>query len=301
MTDRAEGTVTQSSVEANGLTFGYLEAGDAGAPLALCLHGFPDSARTWRHLLPSLAAEGYRAVAPWLRGYAPTTVPEDGHYQSAVIGLDACALHEALGGGGDAVLIGHDWGALAAYSAVHDPTTRWRRLVAMAVPPPAALAGAFLSYEQLRRSWYMFFFQHPLAEMAVPMDDLAFLDRLWADWSPGYDASDDLPHVKDALRDPANLAAALGYYRATLSGTGLDSRPEVEALQAAANGTPPLPTLYLHGRNDGCMGAEVVEGAAAVLTHEGSRVELVDGTGHFLHLERPDVVDRLILDFLAAG
>lgn len=301
MTDRSEETVTQGSVEANGLTFAYLAAGDAGAPLALCLHGFPDSAWTWRHLLPSLAAEGYRAVAPWLRGYAPTTVPDDGRYQSAVIGLDACGLNRALGGDDEAVLIGHDWGALAAYSAVHHPDTRWRRLVAMAVPPPATLAGAFLSYDQLRRSWYMFFFQHPLAEMAVPMDDLAFIDRLWADWSPGYDAADDMRHVKDALRDPANLAAALGYYRATLSGAGLDPRPEVEALQAAANGTPPLPTLYLHGRTDGCMGIESAEGAAAVLAHDGSRVEVVDGAGHFLHLEQPDVVNRLILDFLAAG
>ena len=67
--------------------------------LALCLHGFPDSAWTWRHLLPSLAAAGYRAVAPWLRGYAPTTVPTDGHYQAGMLGLDACALHQALGGG----------------------------------------------------------------------------------------------------------------------------------------------------------------------------------------------------------
>ncbi|HEX6416965.1 MAG TPA: alpha/beta hydrolase [Acidimicrobiales bacterium] len=298
MTGSWEGTVAQGRVEVDGLTVAYLAAGEVGAPLALCLHGFPDSAWTWRHLLPSLAAEGYRAVAPWLRGYAPTTVPDDGHYQSAVLGLDACALHATLGGGDDAVLIGHDWGALAAYAAVHHPATRWRRLVAMAVPPPATLATAFLSYDQLRRSWYMFFFQHPLAEMAVAADDLAFVDRLWADWSPGYDAAEDLPHAKDALRDPANLAAALGYYRATLGGVGLDTRAEVEYLQAASNGPPPLPTLYLHGRTDGCMGAELVEGAAAALAHGGSRVELVDDAGHFLHLERPDAVNRLVLDFL---
>jgi pimeloyl-ACP methyl ester carboxylesterase len=291
--------VIEGTIEANGLRFGYLAAGDRG-PLALCLHGFPDSAWTWRHLLPALAGAGFRAVAPWLRGYAPTEVPADGCYQTAMLGLDAGALHDALGGDGDAVLIGHDWGAFAGYAAVHDtsPTARWRRLVALAVPPPAAIAGDFFSYDQLHRSWYMFFFQHPLAEAAVAQDDLAFVDRLWADWSPGYDATDDLPHVRDALRDPANLAAALGYYRATLGNVGLSSDPAVTALQNAAFAPPPLPTLYLHGRDDGCMGADLAALAAPFLSHEGSQVEVVDGTGHFLHLERPDEVNRLVLDFV---
>jgi pimeloyl-ACP methyl ester carboxylesterase len=310
--------VIEGTIEANGLRFGYLAAGDRG-PLALCLHGFPDSAWTWRHLLPALADAGFRAVAPWLRGYAPSEVPADGCYQTAMLGLDAGALHDALDGDGDAVLIGHDWGAFAGYAAVHDTSpappraepggpppaadagssSRWRRLVALAVPPPAAIAGDFFSYDQLQRSWYMFFFQHPLAEAAVAQDDLAFVDRLWADWSPGYDATDDLPHVKDALRDPVNLAAALGYYRATLGNVGLSSDPAVTALQNAAFAPPPLPTLYLHGRDDGCMGADLASLATPFLSHEGSRVEIVDGTGHFLHLERPDEVNRLVLDFVA--
>jgi pimeloyl-ACP methyl ester carboxylesterase len=300
--------ITEGRVEANGVTFAYLAAGDEGAPLALCLHGFPDTARTWRHLLPLLAERGYRAVAPWLRGYAPTTVPGTPHYQSAVLVLDAVALHEALGGssggsgsGSPGVLIGHDWGALAAYAAVQHPSAPWRRLVTMAVPPIGAVSQGFFSYDQLRRSWYMFFFQHPLAEMAVPLDDLAFIERLWADWSPGYDAGEDLAYVKDALRDPANLAAALGYYRATLGGVGLSVDPEVTELQATADSkAPPVPTLYLHGRTDGCMGVELAQPAAAILTAEGSRVELVDDAGHFLHLERPDEVNRLILDFVGS-
>ena len=67
---------------ANGLTFGARTCGDEG-PLALCLHGFPDSAHTWDHLLPELAAAGFRAVAPWTRGYAPTDVPADGDYSGS--------------------------------------------------------------------------------------------------------------------------------------------------------------------------------------------------------------------------
>lgn len=298
MTDTGAGAVTQGSIRANGLDVGYLSAGEPGAPLALCLHGFPDSAWTWRYLLPALADEGYHAVAPWLRGYAPTSVPADGHYQSAVLGLDACALHAALGGGDDAVLIGHDWGALAAYAAVHEPSTTWRRLVTMAVPPPATLASAFFSYDQLQRSWYMFFFQHPLADMAVPLGDLDFIDRLWADWSPGFPADEERAHAKDALGDPSNLAAALGYYRATLSNVGLSSDPDVVALQEASGRPVPVPCLYLHGRTDGCMGAELAGSVGAFLPVEGSRVEVVDDAGHFLHLERPDVVNKLVLDFL---
>ena len=288
--------ITEGRITANDLDFGYLEEGTG--PLALCLHGFPDSAWTWRHLLPALADAGFRAVAPFMRGYAPTAVPSDGRYQTAVLGLDAGALHEALGGDNDAVIVGHDWGAMATYIAANHEPERWARVVTMAVPPAGAVAGGFLTYQQLKKSWYMFFFQHGLSDVVVGMGDLAFIDGLWADWSPGYDRSADVPHVKDCLRDPANLAAALGYYRATLGGVGVD--PNLDSVQNAANDVTQQPTLYLHGRTDGCMGIEVAEAARGFLTSEGSRMEVVDDAGHFLHVERPDVVNPLIVDFLRA-
>lgn len=290
-------TMTEGEIEANGVQFTFLEQG--AGPLALLLHGFPDTAWTWRHLMGPLADAGYRAVAPYLRGYAPTTIPADGCYQSGAIATDANALHHALGGNEDAVLIGHDWGALATYPAAAHAPQRWRRVVTMAVPPPATVAQAFFSYDQLQRSWYMFFFQSPLADMAVPADDLAFIDRLWADWSPGYtDRAEDLARVKDSLRDPANLAAALGYYRATL-GDG-PRRPTYDAVEAAGGAPLPQPTLYLHGADDGCMGADLVDDSVlASLPAEGSRVEIVADAGHFLQLEQPETVNRLVVDFLA--
>src|SRR3954470_17433937 len=107
--------LSEGRIEANGLTFGYLEAGPADGPLALCLHGFPDTAHTWRHLMPVLVDAGFHAVAPFMRGYAPTDVPADGAYSIGALAMDACALHDVLGGGDDAVLIGHDWGAATAY------------------------------------------------------------------------------------------------------------------------------------------------------------------------------------------
>src|SRR5689334_24781966 len=104
-----------TTVQANGLEFGLLEAGSG--PLALCLHGFPDTAHTWRHLLPAPAGAWFHAVAPFMRGSAPTAIPADGATQLGALVADAVALHEVLGGDADAVLIGHDWGAGAAYGA----------------------------------------------------------------------------------------------------------------------------------------------------------------------------------------
>src|SRR6188508_461392 len=158
-----EGRITANDVE-----FAYLETG--AGPLALCLHGFPDSAWTYRFLLPALAGAGFRAVAPFMRGYAPTAVPADGRYQTAALALDACRLHEVLGGDEDAVIVGHDWGAMATYTAANHEPDRWRRVVTMAVPPSGAVANGFLKYRQLKKSWYMFFFQHGLADMVVGMD-----------------------------------------------------------------------------------------------------------------------------------
>jgi pimeloyl-ACP methyl ester carboxylesterase len=287
--------IIQQTVSANGVEFCILTAGEG--PLALCLHGFPDSAHGWRHLLPELAAAGHRAVAPFQRGYAPTSVPADGRFQSGVLGVDANALHEALGGGDDAVIIGHDWGASGAHAAAVLQPERWRTVVTMAVPPGPAIAMSFLgNFEQLKRSWYMFFFQHPLSDLVVPGNDMSFIDSIWRDWSPGYDGAEDLAYVKASLSDPAHLAAAMGYYRATL-GDGLKD-PALDEAQAATSTVPSQPLLYLHGRNDGCIGIEVAE-LAASMAPPNVTVEYVEDAGHFLHLERPEMVNARILDFLA--
>jgi pimeloyl-ACP methyl ester carboxylesterase len=283
-----------SSVAANGVEFAYLAAGPTGGPLALCLHGFPDTAHTWRHLLPVLAHAGYRAVAPWMRGYSPTAVPADGLYDTGTLADDANALHAALGGDDRAVLIGHDWGAAAAYGAGAAAPDRWRRVVAASVPPAGGMGRAFLSFDQLKRSWYMFYFQSPLAEVVVPLNEMEFIARLWADWSPGYDAATDVAHVREALGDGANLTAALGYYRATFGTSGGGGGGG-----GRGGGRLSQPTAYLHGADDGCISAEFAEGARAGLP-DGSRVEIVADAGHFLHLEQPEVVNALILDFLGS-
>ena len=292
------GTITQHSIQANDLNISYFAAGlDNDGPLAICLHGFPDSAHTWRHLLPQLADAGYRAVAPFLRGYAPTEVPSDGRFQTAASAMDALALRDALGGGADSVIIGHDWGAIITPIAANVRPEAFAKVVTMAVPPGNAVGAAFLSnLAQIKRSWYMFFFQHPFADFIVGANDLAYIDMLWADWSPGFDATEELALLKPSMRDPANLQAALGFYRATL-GAGYND-PALQSAQDLTSTIPPQPLLYLHGRTDGCMGIDVAEFAAAELT-SNARAHFVDGVGHFLHLEKPNEVNDIILSFLA--
>ena len=281
-------------VRARNIDFSYFECGSG--PLALCLHGFPDTAHSWLPLMERLAAAGYRCVAPFTRGYAPTQVPTDGCYQTATLAADAVALHEALGGDERAVIIGHDWGAPSAYGAAISAPDRWRRVVGMAVPPGPALGAAFLgNLDQLKRSWYMFFFQHPFADFVVGANDLAYIDMLWADWSPGFDSRGELELLKPSLRNPENLQAALGYYRATL-GAGFND-PDLQAAQDLSGAIPSQPLLYLHGRTDGCMGIEVAEAAVAEFPTTAT-ARFVDEVGHFLHLERPDDINALILDCL---
>jgi len=147
----------------------------------------------------------------------------------------------------------------------------------------------------------MFFFQLPLAAMAVQANDFAFIDKLWRDWSPGWEAPEGyLRAIKDILAAPGGLDAAIGYYRLLFNPLHHDSR--LADLEAAASGWVSIPTLYLHGGDDGCVGTDMVDAdGMKSLFPGGLEVEVIPGTGHFLHLEDPATVNRRIVEFLTAG
>lgn len=282
------------------MEFAVLEAGGVG-PLALCLHGFPDSAYTWRYLLPELADAGFHAVAPFMRGYAPSEVPSDGCYGVGALVADAVALHEALGGDERAVLIGHDFGAEAAYGAVAFAPERWRRLVTLSVPPAALDSVLFSDYAQLKRFFYLFLFRDPAASAyeVVAANNMEFIDHLWRDWSPDFDATEHLIQVKESLRNPDNLKAAIGYYGALVIRTKPNDVVAYSEEEQAVWQLADRPTLYLHGSDDGCIGANLIVDASENLAL-GSRVEVVQGVGHFLHVERAREINRLILSWIVA-
>jgi len=290
-------TPERLTLHVNGLDVAALAWGPAGGALVLCLHGYPDTARTWRHLGPFLAERGHRVVAPYMRGYAPTGLAPDGSYQVGALARDAALLRDALGGDERSALIGHDWGAEVAYTLGSDPLPRFRRLVTLAVPPGPALRAPMspaLAARQLRMSWYMAFQLVPrLSEESLRR----LVPRLWAAWSPGYDAREDVADVLASLSGPGRATAALRYYRALF--LPWMRRSEYAAEQARALAVPDVPLLYLHGERDGCMHADLARRSERFLPSH-SRVEIVPGAGHFLHLERPAEVGERIAAFIAA-
>lgn len=283
-------------IETPNVTFQAFE--DGGGPLVLCLHGFPDAAHSFRHQMPALVRAGHRVVAPFMRGYAPTGTPRDGRYDGMALGEDVVALLDALGAE-DAVVFGHDWGAAAAYFAALLAPARIRKLVTAAVPYGPALFRALAGdYAQQRRSWYMFFFQQALADQALARDDFAMIDHLIRDWSPGWNAPpEDVEAIKRSFRAPGTVGAALGYYRATM-GPAFADPAQLEATAGAMTIPLQVPGLMLHGADDGCIGRDLVAGMEQYFPR-GLRVEVVPGAGHFVHQERPDVVNRIVLEFLA--
>lgn len=288
-------------VVANGVDVAYLEAGDGDAPLALCLHGFPDCAPTFELLLGRLADAGWHAVAPWMRGYHPTGLAPDGRYHSSVLALDALALADALApGDAPVVLVGHDWGAQAAVGAALLRPDRVARVVSLALPHPAVLAARLLGdWEQRKRFWYAWFFQlEGLAEMVVRADLAAFVGRLWEEWSPGF--RPDPQHMADVVASllPAGaLEAALEYYRQTLDLRRQDA-DVADLQQRTTTSRLRVPALFATGAEDGCVVASCLAESAGFCDAE-CRIEVVEGCGHFLHLEKPEAVGELVAAFLA--
>ena len=273
-------------VEANGLRFACLEEGDG--PLVLLLHGFPDNAETWTAQLSALAGAGYRAVAPYLRGYLPTQIPANGDYDPATLGDDVRALIEALSPDGRAFLVGTDWGGTSTLAAL----ALHPEVVRAAVTVNSAHAGTFGSFVQdpelAHRGFHLWLFQLPFAATALGAQGLPMVDYLWCLWAPRLDDPAHVASVKATLSQPGVIDAALGFYRALTA--------------AALDGTMPLapigvPYLSVFGGDDptarhAAMEEEWFKGPY--------RREVVDGVGHFPQRECPDRLNALLLEWFAA-
>lgn len=288
--------IKQLALHHGPLTFTALAQGSG--PLVLCLHGFPDTARSYRLQLPALAKAGYRAVSVTLRGYEPASIPADGRYSLDIIAGDIVAAVDELGAA-QAHLVGHDWGAAIAYTAAASAPERFLSLTAIAVPHPGRFLAALGRYpRQLALSSYMLFFQlRGIAEHVVARNDYDFIRRLWRKWSPDWTPPEaELRAVIEGLRQPGVTRAALGYYRAALDPRAL---PYTAGARREAMFAVPVPTLALTGARDRCVAPDVF---TASMNEEdfprGLVVRQIADAGHFLHQEQAEVVNAILVDWL---
>lgn len=260
--------VTPKFIVANGLRFAYLEEGEG--PLVLLVHGFPDTPHTWDAVRPAVAALGFRVVSPFTRGYAPTEIPRTEDYDGDTLGEDMLALATALGEE-TAIVIGHDWGASAAYSAAALAPSRVRLLVTLAIPHPASVIPTPKLLWAVR---HFFWLSRANAAANIRAGELAHIDELVARWAPAWDVPPgETDAVKRALREPGCLEAVLGYYR----GIGL-------RLPRAQRGKITVPAVAFAGTED-LVAPHVYERARPWYTAAYEVVTMPGG--HFMHREHP--------------
>lgn len=282
-------------VPANGMEFHALADGPADGPLVLLLHGFPELSRSWRHQLPALAAAGYRAVAPDLRGYGGSG--KDGPFDLGTLARDVRGLIQVLGRA-RAIVVGHDWGGAVAWAtAVLEPDVV-DRLVVMNCPHPGVMADVLrTSPRQMLRSWYMVLFQLPwLPEWVLTRRGAGAVGRALRGGSHVREAwpREETVHYQRAMLQDGAARGALGYYRAVFR-QPLSLKREGRAHPIAA------PVLVVWGARDRFLGRETVDPermAPYLAPGHQARVELVEEAGHFVQSEAPARVNEILLRWL---
>jgi pimeloyl-ACP methyl ester carboxylesterase len=257
-------------------------------PLVILLHGFPDFWFAWRKQIPALAAAGFRVLAPDLRGYNASDKPGGVRaYGLRTLARDVAALVD--GAGADrASVIGHDWGAGVAWAVAMSHPEKVAHLATIDGPHPNAMREALLSPSQLARLWYVAFFQLPiLPEAYLSRNDFAVLsDTLRRPPTHSSAVTEaDLARYREAWGKPGALHAMLNWYRAMLRpGGAVASRP-VE-----------VPVFVLWGKSDPYLSPTMAR--PNPLDVPNARVEVIDGAGHWPHLDEAEIVNAHLLAFL---
>jgi len=290
-------------ISVRGMRVPVLACGPDDGPAVLLLHGFPDHPGSFERLMQRLSEAGFRALAPTARGYVPSTLSPDGDYRMEALAADVVGCLDALGVE-RAHLLGHDWGAVVAHTAGAMHPSRFVSLTTLAVPHLARLHRAIPRLPGLFwKTWYQTFFQLPwLSDWAVQRREWALVRWLCGRWSPrpdpdGWAFSDQEWSERVARFDaPGVRAGMLAYYRQNLSLGRMWTflRGGLDHLRVI-----PVRTLAITGARDGCMDTRLYDyGLDPVDFPGGLTVKRIDDAGHFAHLEQPETVAEMVLDWL---
>lgn len=270
----------------------------------ILLHGWPDSPRTWAHIAPALAAEGWRVIVPALRGFSPTTflrpdTPRSG--QLSALGRDLLELIEQLQLERPA-LVGHDWGARAAGNACALQPGVASHLVLMSVAYGTNLPAQSLSLAQARNYWYHWYMATPRGQRTVRESRNAFAQIMWDTWAPpGWYTPEEFEATAQAFANEDWPEVTLNSYQHRWGHAPGDSRYDADEQALALAQVSPLdvPTLVLHGGADGVNGPETSEGKAHYFLNRYER-KVLPGIGHFPQREAAQQVAAELIRFLGA-
>ena len=287
-------TISHSYANVNGIRLHYAESG-SGDYLVILLHGFPEFWYSWRKQLIAIG-EKFHVVAPDLRGYNLSDKPprvED--YRIEKIVGDVIGLIDHFGAR-QAAIVGHDWGAGVAWAVAQKHPERVSKLAVLQVPL-LAVWRANLTFKQLRRSWYMFFFQIPrLPEWLLASRNFRAIERTFKEKVGRKNSftAEDVERYKEAARQPGALTGAVNYYRANLKDR-LVRKKTTDNHQG--NGRIRVPTLFIFGEQDFAIIPETVRGQEKYIDADYRELHIPD-CGHWVQNEAPEEVNAALLEFL---
>ena len=282
----------------SGLRDGYAEVGDqrlhyveAGeGPLILLLHGFPEFWYGWRQQIAPLAAAGFRVVAPDLRGYNLSSKPTDvAAYETDQLTADIYGLIHELGAD-SASLVGHDWGGTVAWQTAMQHPEVVDRLAILNAAHPRKLSQGLHHPDQLRKSWYFFFFAVPdLPEAVVHANNWHFFRHFLHDANPPYTA-EEIDRYIEAWSQPDAATGMINYYRSSVRGSQRKAEAALRPISA--------PTLVIWGQRDSYLGPELAEPDNDDVPNL-DRVERLPDASHWVHHDEHERVNQLLIDFFA--
>lgn len=282
--------------------------------ICILLHGFPDYHGSWRAQMPAIAEAGYKAVAPDLRGYGLSSKPSGvEHYGKKEVTSDIVSLAKLLSPDQRiSMLVGHDWGAFAAWAAAADHPDVFERLAILNVPHPVCFSRGLKTLQQLQKSWYIFAFQTPLLpELFLEFANFALLrNLLQTDPDVSLPSSVVDCHVASFASNPGSMGAAVNYYRAAARGlwggsTGIlgISQSALRAITgtsmsdsgSAAHPTISIPVQVVWGTRDRYLGVELAEPPEEFVPNKRP-TRFLDAT-HWVHWDCPQEVNEELLRF----